>query len=65
MNHGQVAGVFMSGPFTGFRPALQDGLWNLPNERIDERWGALQGRDDHFENVGKFLLDLSLDTTFL
>jgi hypothetical protein len=47
MNHGQVAGVFMSGPFTGFRPALQDGLWNLSNERIDERWGALQGRDDH------------------
>ena len=25
----------------------------------------LQGRDDHFENVGKFLLDLPLDTTFL
>ena len=25
----------------------------------------LQGRDDHFENVGKFLLDLSPDTTFL
>jgi indole-3-acetate monooxygenase len=25
----------------------------------------LQGRDDHFENVGKFLFDLPLDTTFL
>ena len=25
----------------------------------------LQGRDDHFESVGKFLLDLPLDTTFL
>ena len=25
----------------------------------------LQGRDDHFENVGKFLLDLTPDTTFL
>ncbi len=25
----------------------------------------LQGRDDHFENVGKFLLDLPPDTTFL
>jgi len=25
----------------------------------------LQGRDDHFENVGRFLLDLSPDTTFL
>lgn len=25
----------------------------------------LQGRDDHFENVGKFLLDLEPDTTFL
>jgi len=25
----------------------------------------LQGRDDHFENVGKFLLDLQPDTTFL
>ena len=25
----------------------------------------LQGRDDHFENVGKFLLDLSPDTTWL
>ncbi len=25
----------------------------------------LQGRDDHFENVGKFLLDLAPDTTFL
>jgi alkylation response protein AidB-like acyl-CoA dehydrogenase len=25
----------------------------------------LQGRDDHFENVGRFLLDLPPDTTFL
>jgi alkylation response protein AidB-like acyl-CoA dehydrogenase len=25
----------------------------------------LQGRDDHFENVGKFLFELPLDTTFL
>ncbi len=25
----------------------------------------LQGRDDHFENVGRFLLDLEPDTTFL
>ena len=25
----------------------------------------LQGRDDHFENVGKFLLDLPPDMTWL
>src|SRR5258706_617069 len=47
MNHGQVAGVFMSGPLAGFRAALQDGLWNLTNERIDERRGTLQGCKDH------------------
>jgi hypothetical protein len=47
MNHGQVAGVFVSGPFAGFRTALQYRLRDLTNERIDERRGALQSCQDH------------------
>jgi hypothetical protein len=34
-------------------------------QRARELAPAIQGRDDHFENVGKFLLDLPPDTTFL
>src|SRR3979409_1017541 len=47
MNRGKVAGVFMRGPLAGPRAALQDRLWNLPDERNDEGRCALQGCDDH------------------
>src|SRR6266576_6880478 len=47
MNRGKVAGVFMRGPLARSRAALQDCLWNLPDERNNEGRGTLQGCDDH------------------
>src|SRR6266705_566303 len=47
MNRGKVAGVFMRGPLAGSRAALQDCLWNLPDERNNEGRGTLQRCNDH------------------
>ena len=54
MDHSEVTGVLMRGPLAGSGAALQDGLGNLPNQRNDQIWGALQGGDDNVCLVHRF-----------